>query len=162
MKFAYLLAISAALALSPIAQAQISCQQANDLIEAAYDEFSSVTGEKVEEGIFRGTDALEGASGCQVHSDFSVAYSCMWVFETLSEAQRAYEMQSGALGSCFDNWTRDPFTTDSGETGVKSLDGATFFSLDDDGGEFTWIAYLEEHVVGDARYWHVWVGLDYF
>lgn len=162
MKFTYLLAISAALALSPVAQAQISCQQANDLIEAAYDDFSSVTGEKVEDGVFHGTDVLGGASGCQVSMDFSVAYSCMWVFETLTDAQRAYGLQSGALGSCFGDWSREPFSTNSGETGVKTLDGATFFSPDDDGGEFTWIAYLEEHTSGDARDWHVRMGLDYF
>lgn len=162
MKFAYMLAMSAALVLAPVAQAQISCEVANDLIDAAYDEFESITGDKVGDGLYHASYVLDGAEGCQVSSDFSVSYSCRWIFDTLAAAQSAYGLQSSALADCHGDWDREGFNSDSGETGMKTLDGVSFFNVEDDGGELTWVAYLEEHTEGDLHDWHVWVGLDYF
>lgn len=162
MKFASMLAVSAVLALAPVAQAQISCAQGNDLIDKAVDEFASISGDEVEDGVYDASYILEGAEGCRVTSDFSVAYSCLWTFDTLAAAQSAYGLQSQALANCYGDWDREALTADSGDTVLKTLDGASFYTVDDDDAELTWIAYLQEHTDADTHDWHVWVVLDYF
>lgn len=161
MKFVYLLALSA-LAIAPVAQAQISCKQANELVAAADEDFAAMSGKELGDGVYEASYLLDGAAGCQVTSDWSVAYSCMWTFDSLAGAQAAYGASSHALAECFSGWERDPYAESSGEDGVKTIEGASYYSTNDDGAEYTWLVYVEEHVANDGRDWHVWVGLDYF
>ncbi|MEQ1784588.1 MAG: hypothetical protein ABMA14_24845, partial [Hyphomonadaceae bacterium] len=88
--------------------------------------------------------------------------SCTWIYNSLESAQAGYGAQSQALADCFGDWERAPFTDASGAAGTTTLDGASYFATDEDGGEFTWITFVEEHIEGDVHDWHVWAGLDYF
>lgn len=162
MKLSYVLAMSAAVVFAPVAQAQITCVQANHIIEAAIDDYDSITGEETGDGVYAATYRLDGAVGCQISFDLSSAYACMWSFDSAEAAQKAFGDQSSALAGCFGEWERDPYTEDSTEPGTKTLDGRTFYFVDDDGAELTWLAYVEEHVADDGHDWHVWVGLDYY
>lgn len=162
MKFAYVLAMSAALVLAPAANAQITCAQAGLIVEAAVDDFDTMTGEETGDSVYAASFQLDGAAGCQVSFDFSSAYACMWTFDSLEAAQNAFGDHAHALADCYSEWGREPYTANSTEPGTKTLDGRSFYAVDDEGGEFTWLAYLEEHVADEGRDWHVWVGLDYF
>lgn len=162
MKFASLLAIAAALVLAPMAQAQVSCSEISALMEAATEDFDSVAGEEVDDGVYAATAKLNAANDCQVTFDLSSTYACIWVYDSLDTAREDYGMQTQALGQCLGEWDREAFTPSSDDPAYKRLEGASFFQTDDDGAEMTWVAYVEEHLDGDARDWHVWVGLDYF
>ncbi|MEQ1783085.1 MAG: hypothetical protein ABMA14_17135, partial [Hyphomonadaceae bacterium] len=75
MKFVSALGVSAGLVLAPAAEAQITCAQANQLVEAASEGFASLAGEEVEDSVYEGTLLPQGAGGCQVTEDFSSGYS---------------------------------------------------------------------------------------
>lgn len=162
MKFAYVLAMSAALVLAPTANAQITCAQANLIVEAALDEFDSVAGEETGDSVYAASFLLDGAAGCQVRLDFSAAYACMWKFDSLAAAQSAFGGHSHSLADCYGEWDREPYTANSTDAGTRTLEGRSYFAVDDEGAEYTWLAYLEEHVTDAERDWHVWVGLDYY
>ena len=162
MKFAYMLGLAGALVYAPVSHAQITCAQAEKITAAAVDDFDSMAGEEAGDTAYEALFLLDGATGCQITLDFSSAYSCMWTFASLEAAQSAFGGHTHALADCYGEWDREAYTANSTEPGAKTLDGRSFFSVDDDGAEFTWITYLEEHVAADGRDWHVWVGLDYF
>ncbi len=163
MKLVSMLALSVGLALVPVAQAQVSCSQVTALIEAAMEDFDSITGEEVDGDVYAASFELDAANDCQITFDLSSTYACMWVYDSLEAASADYGLQSRALGDCLsDDWDRDTFAPDTEEAGFKQLDGLSYFQEDEDGGAITWVAYLEEHIDGDTHDWHVWVGVDYF
>ena len=157
-----MLVLTAGLVLAPLAHAQISCQQVQDLMEAATEDFDSIAGEEVSDTVYTASFTLEAASQCQVTLDFSSTYACVWVYDTLAPARDDYGRQVGALGGCLDGWERDAFDASAEDPKFQRLEGLSFFREDDDASEVTWAAYLEEHIDGDTHDWHLWLGIDYF
>ncbi len=162
MKFASLLALSASLTVVPVAHAQISCQQVQNLMEAATEDFDSISGEEASDDIYGATFKLNGAEDCQITLDLSSTYACIWVYDSLDSARADYGLQSGALGACLAEWDRESFAPVQDDAALKQLDAVSFFQTGDDDAELRWVAYLEEHIEGGTHDWHVWVGLDYF
>lgn len=162
MKLAGVLALSTGLILAPVAHAQINCQQVQDLMEAATEDFDSIAGEEVSDSVYSASFNLEAANECQVTFDLSSTYACVWIYDSLASARADYGRQAGALGGCLDGWERDAFEASAQDPKFQRLEGLSFFQEDDVGGEMTWVAYLEEHIDGDVHDWHVWLGVDYF
>lgn len=162
MKLASLLALSASFALAPASYAQITCQQVQNLTDAAMEDFASISGDKVSDDIYGASFKLDSARDCQITVNLSATYACIWVYDSLDPARSDYDREASALGNCLGEWDRELFTPDEDDARVKRLASVSFFQEDDDGVELTWIAYLEEHVEGDTHDWHVWVGLDYY
>jgi hypothetical protein len=162
MKHVSMLVLTAGLVLAPVAHAQISCQQVQDLLEAATEDFDSVAGEEVSDSVYTASFMLEGASQCQVTFDLSSTYACVWVYDSLASARADYGRQAGALGGCLNGWERDAFDASAEDPKFQRLEGLSFLQEDDDGSQMTWAAYLEEHIDGDTHDWHLWLGVDDF
>ena len=162
MKFASVLLVSASLAVAPVAHAQISCQQVQNLMEAATEDFDSIAGEEVSDSVYTASLELEAAIQCQVTFDLSATYACVWTYDTLAAARADYGRQAAALGGCLDGWEREAFEPSADDPKFQRLEGLSYFQEDDDGGLMTWTTYLEEHIDGDTHDWHVWLGADYF
>lgn len=162
MKLASILALSASLVLAPVAQAQVSCSEVSRLMAAATEDFDSISGEEVSDDVYATTFKLNAASDCQLTFDLSSSFACTWVYDSLDAARAEFGMQSQALGQCLGEWDREAFSPGTEDPAYKQLEGVSFFQTDEDDAEVTWVAYLEEHLEGDVRDWHVWVGLDYF
>ena len=162
MKLVSMLALSAGLILAPVAHAQISCQQVQDLMEAATEDFDSIADEEVSDSVYASSFELAGASQCQVTYDLSSTYACAWTFDSLASARADYGRQAAALGVCLAGWERDAFEPSADDPKFQRLEGLSFFQEDDEDGLMTWTAYLEEHIDGDTHDWHVWLGVDYF
>lgn len=104
MKSALLAA--AALALAPIARAQ-DCKPLEAVIASTTEDFDSILGDQIDDGVFDVTVAFFDADTCEVDM-YIEQYYCLWARPTVADADKAiaplYDMAKVCLSGGWD-WT---------------------------------------------------------
>lgn len=148
-------ALAAALAIAPAAHAQLSCDEALDVMGLAFEDFDPVIGEEVEDGLYEIDFWLDDAAQCYAgFDDFSSMYACMWLSESEEEGDARFRQLAGELGACLAGWERSEESGDTPGDEYTTLRSLMLFGVDDDDG-FEWVLSLDRHDGEEGTDWHV-------
>lgn len=156
------IALALAFALAPAAHAQLSCDDVRRLNAAVLDDFESIAGEEVDDGIFRTSVHMAGAKSCAIDLFFEAVHSCSWNFSTEQAAVDAYNVNVATLASCISGWSQhgaDPDATPSDD--VRKIAETHFAG----GGEYDgieWQVSVEQDTGASSAGYRLWVELIYF
>jgi hypothetical protein len=161
MKLLSMTAMAAALALLPVAHAQVSCFEVEELLDLAWDDFLDITGESANDEVYETDYWLADANECFVSIDFAAMYVCFWTLAGEADAEAAFTTISQSMEACLTDWDRHrdvSLAPEAGMTAVRSLVlGGT--------GEFVdmeWLLSLDRHQTDQMTDWHVSLALTYF
>ncbi len=155
------LVAAAALALSPIAHAQVSCGEMEDLLDFAWDDFADISADEIDDGYYDTDYWLDNADECFVGIDVAALYACLWVFDTEAEASSAYDTISATFTACLDDWDRSPSAngdTSNNITPIRSILATGVDDLED----MEWLISFDHHVGDGVDDWHISLGLAYY
>jgi hypothetical protein len=157
MKLVAGFALAAALVLAPGAHAQLSCDEVEELMDLAWDDFDPIVTDEISDALY-GTDYfLENAEQCYVGYDISVMYACLWVSTSESEAVELFDHFAETLDICIPGWaksTENPDAVDDGLTPLRTLT----LTGEGDYEDFEWLVTLDRHDEDGAVDWHISVG----
>jgi hypothetical protein len=99
------LAVAAALAIAPVAQAQASgCPLLQGIVDGAAAGFPELRGEELSEDWFESTLYMTGADECSVNTGDSNLFYCVWGFDTPEAANSLATALSDAGKECLAGW----------------------------------------------------------
>jgi hypothetical protein len=155
------IAASLALALAPVAHAQVACSEVASLNSYGLEDFDEIADGEIEDDYYKASFSLSGASECTIDYSFDSIYSCVWTFPSQSAAASAFNSQVNAVSSCLAGWqhrTESPSGTVS--NGFRQLQ-ASYYEGSGSYIDMEWGVFLEEHTFDGGADWHVTVGLAY-
>lgn len=155
------IAAGLALALAPVAHAQVTCSEMIRVTDYSKDDFDDILGEEIDDEFYEATYTLAGATECTLDFGWDSVYACLWVYDSYSAAYSAYGSQRAAVASCLPGWSTDAMTPAAFATdGYRTLEG-TFYNGAGVNADYEWGVYVEEHTSSNGTDWHVSVGLAY-
>jgi len=156
------IAASIVLTLAPAAYAQVSCSEINRINTEGLDDFEDITGDKVDDDLYRATYKLSGADECNLDYEWDSIYSCSYQFSSYASASDARNSMAAIVGSCLPGWTSSSVTPESTATdGWRTLVG-TLYAGSGTYEDMEWATVLEEHTDTNGTHYHVWVELAYY
>lgn len=162
MKIFTPIATSIALTLAPAAYAQVSCSEINRINTESLDDFEGITGEEIDDEVYKATYKLSGADDCSVSYEWDSIYSCGYQFSSFASASDARNSLASAIGSCLPGWQSKSVPAEAAASdGWRTLTG-TLYSGTGTYEELEWASVLEEHTDTSGTHYHVWVELAYF
>jgi hypothetical protein len=161
MKSAIPMAVGLALALAPVALAQVTCSEMSRVAEYSKDDFEDIEGDQVDDDYYKATYSFSGAAECTLDFGWDSVYTCLWLYDSQAAASAAYHAQRGAVAACLPGWSTDPMTPAATATnGYRTLDGVFYVGAGSNV-DLEWGVYLEEHASANGTDWHVTIGLAY-
>lgn len=161
MKLMARLVAAAALTFASIAHAQVACDNFEQLIELAWDDFEEITGEEVEDGIYWADELFDGADHCTVTLDIIAEYACLFVYPTEAEGSSGYASARATFDSCLAAWARESLEPDDSDTTFTTI-SSHVASGREDLADLEWYLTLERHNRPEGPDWHVVIALSYF
>lgn len=155
------LAGSLALALAPVAHAQVACSEVASVNRYGLDDFDEIAEDEIDDDYYDASFYLSGASECTVDYSFDSIYSCVWTFPSQSAAASAFNAQVAAVGSCLSGWqVRTQSPSGAASNGYRELQ-ASYYAGSGSYIDMEWGVFLEEHTFDAGTDWHVVIGLAY-
>lgn len=156
------IAASLALALAPVAHAQVTCSEVANVNRYGLDDFEEIAEDEIDDDYYDASYYLAGAEECNVDYTLDSIYSCIWVYDSYASASASYSAQISALGSCLSGWQYRTEATDSeAKDGYRTVQAASY----EGSGQYldmAWGVFIEEHTFDGGTDWHLVTGLAYF
>ncbi len=148
-------ALAGALALLPAAHAQLSCDQVDELMELAWDDFETLRGAKINEQAYETDYWFKDAEKCFVGVGGQAStFGCMWVEESGSEADAVFEDLVAAVDGCLRDWPRITDISPAADPGLTTLRMLIFVGEGDYEG-LEWIVAVDRHDTPGETDWHI-------
>jgi len=103
------LAAAVLLAVAPVAHAQATCADIDQMLHEAASDFADIRGEEKLADLYESTFTAEDAAFCEVDYDWDSVLTCYWRFPSESAATQFIDAQIASLRACLadDAWTEE-------------------------------------------------------
>lgn len=95
-----------ALALAPVAQAQVGCDLVNRIVTSSKSGFADIRGDEISAGWYDAKIYMGGADDCTVDVGKDQVFDCVWEEEGEPSARTWVSALDLAVGKCLPDWTR--------------------------------------------------------
>lgn len=157
-----LVSAAVALALAPVAHAQITCADVSRIAAAASKDFDDLTSDEIGDDLYRSTYLIAGANSCSVDLFLEAVHSCVWNFPSQAAAIQAYNTNVAAIAPCLPAWKAGAMTIDAEPVDGSRLVAGMSYAGSGDSEYLEWDVVLEEVVSGKPAPYRVWIELVYY